>query len=76
MSNQTHTVNISNYAFYYRQEIECYDALPRELREKLANAHYTISSKTVLNLYRMTKDVGMCLKAIEQIEEQMAKGII
>jgi hypothetical protein len=59
-----------------REEISAYDALPPELRARIRYAHFTISSKIVLNLYTLTKNSEMCIKAIDQIEQQMAAGVI
>lgn len=76
MSNATHSVNALDYAFSTKQEIEAYDALPAEIRTRIANAKYTISSKTALSLWRYLKDIKAVLQAIDQIEVSMEKGEI
>lgn len=73
MSNQTHSAEINSS---YGQEIEAFDKLPPRLRNAVANSPFTISSKMILNLYQVMKNEDMCLKAIEQIEDQFRNGVL
>lgn len=74
--NQTHSVNNSNYQLYFNTKMQAYDALPLVLRVRISQAHFTISSKTIYIMYQYSGNIEMCLKAIDQIEEQMELGVI
>lgn len=70
MTNATHlTQNFSPI-----DEICAYDALPGEVRKRISNAHYSISSKMALTIWHYTRDVKKCIAAIDQIEAEMTKG--
>lgn len=72
MTNATHISEPIGFS----TEITAYDQLPPRIRNAVANSAFSISSKMILNLYNMLKNEKMCLKAIEQIEEQFRNGVL
>jgi hypothetical protein len=76
MSNATHSSTQFDLRFGWVEEIDAFDKLPKPIREKIMYAKFSISSKMALNLYKMLQNENQVLKAIEQIEEQMEKGVI
>lgn len=76
MSNATHSVDFSSYNMFLEAEIGAFDKLPKFARERIANSPFTISSKTILNLWNALQNESMVIKAIEQIEQQMRDGVI
>lgn len=76
MSNSTHSVPQQDYCFGISEEIGAFDQLPKQIREKIMYAKFSISSKTCLNLWRLLHNETQVLKAIEQIEISMEEGKI
>ena len=69
MSNQTHQ---SDTATNFMEEICAYDMLPFELRVKISEAPYTISSKSVLISYKLF-GTEKTLTAIDQMIDYLGK---
>lgn len=76
MSNSTHQIINDDWWRNAWAEVDAYDALPKELREKIANCNVTVSSKTVLQLWGATRNISMCEKAIDQMAEMLEKDLI
>lgn len=72
MTNSTHTAEPTSQT----EEIQAFDQLPVFLRNRIVNAKYSISSKTVLSLWNVLRNEKGVLQAIEQIEISMEKGEI
>jgi hypothetical protein len=73
VTNSKIQTDFSTYRDWTQTEINAYDKLPRNLRDKIKNLNTQISCKTVLQLWNMLHNEKMVLQAIEQMDEELLK---